>query len=74
VYLDYYSAMLDDKQMFKQDLTRDGLHPNEAGYAVMAPLAEKAIAEALGRHAAHGQKLRGKSNPDERKDRKERGQ
>ena len=33
--------------MFKQDLTRDGLHPNDAGYAVMAPLAEKAIAKAL---------------------------
>jgi lysophospholipase L1-like esterase len=47
VYLDYYSAMLDDKKMFKQDLTRDGLHPNDAGYAIMAPLAEKAIAEAL---------------------------
>jgi lysophospholipase L1-like esterase len=47
VYLDYYSAMLDDKRMFKQDLTRDGLHPNDAGYAIMAPLAEKAIAEAL---------------------------
>jgi lysophospholipase L1-like esterase len=47
VYLDYYSAMLDDKNMFKQDLTRDGLHPNDAGYAVMAPLAEKAIAKAL---------------------------
>jgi lysophospholipase L1-like esterase len=47
VYLDYYSAMLDSKQMLKQDLTFDGLHPNDAGYAVMAPLAEKAIAQAL---------------------------
>jgi lysophospholipase L1-like esterase len=47
VYLDYYSAMLDDKQMLKQELTYDGLHPNDAGYAIMGPLAEKAIATAL---------------------------
>ena len=47
IYLDYYSAMLDDKKMLKQELTYDGLHPNDAGYEVMAPLAEKAIATAL---------------------------
>ena len=47
VYLDYYSAMLDDAGMFKQALTYDGLHPNDAGYEVMGPLAEKAIAAAL---------------------------
>ncbi len=47
VFLDYYSAMLDDKDMLKQELTGDGLHPNDAGYAVMAPLAQKAIDEAL---------------------------
>ena len=47
MYLDYYSAMLDDKQMFRKELTYDGLHPNDAGYEVMGPLAEKAIAAAL---------------------------
>lgn len=47
VYLDYYSAMLDDRQMLKQELTFDGLHPNSAGYALMGPLAEKAINEVL---------------------------
>ncbi len=47
VYLDYYSHMLDDNNMFKKELTYDGLHPNDAGYAVMGPLAEKAIEEAL---------------------------
>ncbi len=47
VYLDYYSAMLDDKQMLRRELTYDGLHPNDAGYDVMSPLAEKAIATAL---------------------------
>src|SRR4051794_37418068 len=49
VYLDYYSAMLDDKGFLRAELTGDGLHPNAAGYAIMAPLAEKAIAEALGK-------------------------
>jgi lysophospholipase L1-like esterase len=49
VYLDYFTATLDDKGFFKAELTNDGLHPNAAGYAVMAPLAEKAIAQALGR-------------------------
>ena len=47
VYLDYFSAMVDDKGMFRKELTNDGLHPNAAGYDVMAPLAEKAIAQAL---------------------------
>jgi lysophospholipase L1-like esterase len=47
VYLDYYSAMLDDKGVLRQELTYDGLHPNDAGYDVMRPLAEKAIAQAL---------------------------
>jgi lysophospholipase L1-like esterase len=47
VYLDYYSAMLDDQQMLKQEITGDGLHPNEAGYSIMEPLADKAIAAAL---------------------------
>ncbi|MEO7144907.1 MAG: SGNH/GDSL hydrolase family protein [Bryobacteraceae bacterium] len=47
VYLDYYSAMVDDKQMLKQEITFDGLHPNDAGYELISPLAEKAIAAAL---------------------------
>jgi lysophospholipase L1-like esterase len=50
VYLDYYSAMLDDQKMFQKEITYDGLHPNEAGYAVMEPLAVKAIAAALHSH------------------------
>lgn len=48
VYLDYYGALVEGR-FFKQSLTADGLLPNAAGYAVMAPLAEKAIAEALAR-------------------------
>jgi len=49
VYLDYFSATVDDKGMFRKELTYDGLHPNAAGYEVMGPLAEKAIAQALER-------------------------
>ena len=48
VYLDYYSSMVNAGQGMKSELTIDGVHPNAAGYAVMSPLAEKAIAEALG--------------------------
>jgi lysophospholipase L1-like esterase len=47
VYLDYYNAMLDDKQMLKKEWTEDGLHPNDLGYAAIEPLAEQAIAKAL---------------------------
>lgn len=47
VYLNYYSALAEGRN-FKKELTDDGLVPNEAGYRVMAPLADKAIAEALG--------------------------
>lgn len=49
VYLDYHSAMADERQGMKADLASDGVHPNEAGYSLMAPLTEKAIAEALKR-------------------------
>ena len=47
VYLDYFSAMVDDKGKLKADLAEDGLHPNDAGFKLMAPLAETAIARAL---------------------------
>ena len=47
VYLDYHSPMSDERQGMKAALTYDGVHPNEAGYRVMAPLAESAIAAAL---------------------------
>jgi lysophospholipase L1-like esterase len=46
VYLDYYAAMGEGRNL-KKELSNDGLLPNDAGYAVMAPLAEKAIALAL---------------------------
>jgi lysophospholipase L1-like esterase len=47
VYLDYWTPMADERQGLRSDLTIDGVHPNEAGYRLMAPLAERAIAQAL---------------------------
>jgi lysophospholipase L1-like esterase len=47
VYLDYFSAMADERNGLRKGLGDDGVHPNLEGYKIMAPLAEKAIAEAL---------------------------
>jgi lysophospholipase L1-like esterase len=47
-YLDYHASMVDARGFLRAELTEDGLHPNAAGYAIMAPLAERAIAAALG--------------------------
>jgi lysophospholipase L1-like esterase len=47
VYLDYFSAMVDEKGLMKKDLADDGLHPNAAGFKIMAPMAEAAIEKAL---------------------------
>jgi lysophospholipase L1-like esterase len=48
VFLDYYSATADEKGLLRADITEDGLHPTAKGYEIMNPLAEKAIAQALG--------------------------
>jgi lysophospholipase L1-like esterase len=47
VYLDYYTAMIDQDAMLRAEFSEDDLHPNAKGYAVMAPLAEAAIQRAL---------------------------
>lgn len=47
IYLDYYSAMVDEKGGMKPGLAKDGVHPTAEGYGIMAPLAEAAIAQAL---------------------------
>lgn len=47
VYLDYFSALVDEQGMLKRNLADDGLHPTDTGYKIMAPLAEKAIQQAL---------------------------
>lgn len=47
VYLDYHGAMADERNGLPAELAADGVHPTEAGYRVMAPMAEAAIAKAL---------------------------
>ncbi len=47
VYLDYHSAMVDGTGALREELSADDLHPNAKGYAMMAPLAEAAIRQAL---------------------------
>ena len=49
VYVDYYSSLADEKGAMKPGLSLDGVHPNAAGYAVMAPLAEAGIQKAFGK-------------------------
>lgn len=47
VYADYYSAVVDSEGMFRNGDSNDGLHPNEKGFALMAPVAAAAIEKAL---------------------------
>jgi lysophospholipase L1-like esterase len=47
VYLDYFTATVDEQGLLKKEISEDGLHPNAAGYAIMSPLAEQAIQAAL---------------------------
>jgi lysophospholipase L1-like esterase len=46
-YLDYFPALADEKGLLKAELADDGLHPNAAGYKVMAPLAQAVIDKVL---------------------------
>jgi lysophospholipase L1-like esterase len=47
VYVDYYSAMKDAAGGLPPNLSKDGVHPLPAGYAIMGPLAESGIERAL---------------------------
>jgi lysophospholipase L1-like esterase len=47
VYLDYFSAMADNRNGLPKELAEDGVHPTKAGYEIMGPLAEAAVAKAL---------------------------
>lgn len=48
IYADYFAAVVDEKGMLKDGISRDGLHPNDKGYELMAPVAAAAIQQALG--------------------------
>jgi lysophospholipase L1-like esterase len=47
VYCDYHTPMSDARAGLKPELGDDGVHPNRAGYQIMAPIVEAAIAQAL---------------------------
>lgn len=46
-YLDYFSALVDARNGMKKEYSHDEVHPTLAGYKVMEPLVDKAIAEVL---------------------------
>jgi lysophospholipase L1-like esterase len=48
VYVDYHTAMKDQRDGLPANLSKDGVHPTPAGFAIMAPLVEAGIAKALG--------------------------
>ena len=47
IYVDYHSAMKDQRDGLPPALSKDGVHPNPAGYAIMTPLVEAGIEKAL---------------------------
>jgi lysophospholipase L1-like esterase len=47
-YADYFAATVDEKGFLKEGISRDGLHPNDQGYALMVPVITTAIQQALG--------------------------
>jgi lysophospholipase L1-like esterase len=47
VYVDCHTPMSDERHGMKAEFSPDGVHPNAAGYALMAPLVEAGIAQAL---------------------------
>lgn len=47
IYLDYFTPMANEQNGLKNEYSYDGVHPNEAGYRLMGPLAEAAIVKSL---------------------------
>jgi lysophospholipase L1-like esterase len=42
-YIDYHSALVSPNGMMRRELSDDGLHPNAAGYSIMASVAKNAL-------------------------------
>lgn len=55
-YADYYDALVDGAGLLGRDYTQDGVHPLDNGYAVMAPIAQRAIDRALSGKNTHHKK------------------
>jgi lysophospholipase L1-like esterase len=49
VFADYFAALVDDKGWLKDGFSRDGLHPNDKGYELLAPVASAATQQAIGK-------------------------
>ncbi len=50
IYVDYFAALADVSGCLKEGYSMDGLHPNDKGYGLMAPLVQAAIEKAVGSH------------------------
>jgi lysophospholipase L1-like esterase len=46
-YVDYYSAMVDDRKGLKSIYSKDGVHPTKEGYLVMGPIVEKSLLKVI---------------------------
>ena len=53
IYLDYFTAMADERKGMKESLTKDGVHANLEGYKVMEPMVEAAIQKAIHQKIKH---------------------
>ncbi|MCT2407023.1 SGNH/GDSL hydrolase family protein [Chryseobacterium antibioticum] len=49
-FIDYNTAMRDEKGGLREGLSKDGIHPNLAGYTIMEPIIKKAVNKALGKN------------------------
>lgn len=47
-FADYFTPLADERGLMAARFTQDGVHPLDDGYAVMAPVAQRAIDQALG--------------------------
>lgn len=47
IYVDFYSALVNEQKGMKAEYSGDGVHPNEDGFKVMEPIVEDAISKAL---------------------------
>jgi len=47
IYVDFFNPMADERNGLKKEFSEDGVHPNQKGYEVMAPIVDKALADAL---------------------------
>lgn len=49
IFVDYNTAMSDSKGGMREGLSKDGIHPVPAGYAIMEPMIKNAINKTLGK-------------------------